>query len=255
MGVDIQWGLAAPALQANHGEQFQNALMQGITRSATSALAADPNNQRAMNALMQFNPEAGLAMQQRQQQQRTAAANEARLRGEENRQNQENAREVAEARGNLIAMGVSEQQLANFDPSDANLDALIAQGMSAVQQTQMQAAGRMEVDGIVIGPDNRPVYESPYPKIIPGTDGSFYQVPRYGVANMPQPGAPQAAPGPAPQAGTQPVRVNTPEEARQLPPGTMFTTPDGRTLQVPGGPSASSGGFLDPAALSAWRGY
>ena len=40
--------------------------------------------------------------------------------------------------------------------------------------------------------------------------------------------------------------VSTPEEARQLPPGTQFRMPDGRIGTVPGGPSASpTGGFLN----------
>lgn len=45
---------------------------------------------------------------------------------------------------------------------------------------------------------------------------------------------PQQAP--APQQGGQrgPVQVQSPEEASQLPPDTLFTTPDGRTMRVPG---------------------
>lgn len=37
-----------------------------------------------------------------------------------------------------------------------------------------------------------------------------------------------ATPAAAPQAGSQPVRVSTPEEAMRLPSGTVFITPDGR---------------------------
>jgi len=46
--------------------------------------------------------------------------------------------------------------------------------------------------------------------------------------------APAGSPAPAPQSG-QPVRVNSPEEARKLPPGTKIILPDGRTGVVPGG--------------------
>ena len=46
--------------------------------------------------------------------------------------------------------------------------------------------------------------------------------------------APAGAPTPAVQSG-QPVKVNSPEEARKLPPGTKIILPDGRTGVVPGG--------------------
>jgi hypothetical protein len=40
--------------------------------------------------------------------------------------------------------------------------------------------------------------------------------------------APRPRPAPAPAAASGPVRVRTPDEARALPPGTVFITPDGR---------------------------
>lgn len=47
------------------------------------------------------------------------------------------------------------------------------------------------------------------------------------------------------EAGDNIPTVATPEEAKRLPPGSKFKTPDGRIMQVPGGPtgSAPSGGF------------
>ncbi len=43
------------------------------------------------------------------------------------------------------------------------------------------------------------------------------------------------------QGGDVPI-VSSPEEARKLPPGSMFRTPDGRTLRVPGGAGGNAGG-------------
>ena len=61
---------------------------------------------------------------------------------------------------------------------------------------------------------------------------------KYSSEQLPPPGVPRraAAPASAPAAGPvkkgsrqSPVRVNTPEEAKALAPGTVFITPDGRT--------------------------
>lgn len=58
-----------------------------------------------------------------------------------------------------------------------------------------------------------------------------------GAPAMGAPAAPEGAP----------VRVNSPEEARSLPPGTMFQTPDGRTMRVPGGARPSNGAQTFPS--------
>jgi hypothetical protein len=49
------------------------------------------------------------------------------------------------------------------------------------------------------------------------------------------------------QNGSGPPVVASPEEARRLPPGTEFRTPDGRVMRVPGGAGASRAGsnFLE----------
>lgn len=50
----------------------------------------------------------------------------------------------------------------------------------------------------------------------------------------------------APQAGGDMPTVSSPEEARNLPPGTQFRTPDGRVLRVPGGSGGNAGGTFQP---------
>lgn len=72
---------------------------------------------------------------------------------------------------------------------------------------------KREIDGVVFNDDTgAPQYESPYPKIIPGTEGSFFTQPRIGIG---QGAAPPVSPQPAgeevtatnPQTG-QKVRLN-----------------------------------------------
>jgi hypothetical protein len=70
------------------------------------------------------------------------------------------------------------------------------------------------------------------PMIASNGDGTFTIIPRgYGTA-------------PAPQQGGGMPRVNSPEDAAKLPPGTQFIMPDGRIGTVPGGAGGNaSGGF------------
>ena len=56
----------------------------------------------------------------------------------------------------------------------------------------------IEVDGIVLNKKTmQPVWESPYPKVIPGPDGSFYEIPRKGLGSAQPPGLPPSAPSQA----------------------------------------------------------
>lgn len=56
------------ALASNPGDAFTTGMERGVTRAAMGALGQNPNDQRATNALMAFNPQAGFAMQDRQRQ-------------------------------------------------------------------------------------------------------------------------------------------------------------------------------------------
>lgn len=93
------------------------------------------------------------------------------------------------------------------------------------------------IDGVAFDQrTGQPLFESPYERIISGTEGSFYTQPRIGYGR----GSQQAIPGGA-QGGGMP-RVNTPQEASRLPPGTQFIMPDGRIGTVPGGGGGNAPG-------------
>lgn len=99
---------------------------------------------------------------------------------------------------------------------------------------------KREIDGVVFDDaTGQPLYESPYDKIISGPDGSFNVQERYGFGRgggMPQFGG-------APTGGALP-RVNTPDEARRLAPGTRFIDADGKTRMVPGGGASNGTGVF-----------
>ena len=65
-------------------------------------------------------------------------------------------------------------------------------------------------------------------QLTPGEQGALalYNRRRTGMPTAPLPALPTALPGPA--SGASPVRVTSPDQARSLPPGTQFITPDGR---------------------------
>jgi hypothetical protein len=72
----INWSILSNALQTNPGDAFRTGMEQGATRSALGALAQNPNDSRAMNALAAFNPQAAMQMQDRTRQQQAAAREE-----------------------------------------------------------------------------------------------------------------------------------------------------------------------------------
>lgn len=95
------------------------------------------------------------------------------------------------------------------------------------------APGSVRYDG-----EGNVIASSPYrPEVIRDPEtGEVY-------AFTPEGGDP-ASGGPGGNAPRNVPTVASPEEARKLPPGTEFRTPDGRLLRVPGGPTrTASGGF------------
>jgi hypothetical protein len=110
-----------------------------------------------------------------------------------------------------------------------------------VAQTQMQVralSGKVDeelvvIDGVAMGKQSgQPKFESPYDRVIPGPDGSFYTVPRHGYGRGGQQG---------PQQG-QVVQGN------QLPQGWSYDD-EGWSYDDEGDASGNAGGgFLDPLA-------
>lgn len=120
--------------------------------------------------------------------------------------------------------GITRRQLAGFQLTDNNLRFVVAQArdiekLAEEARPQLRNIGPGEVLIDENNPRAGPIYESPY---VRDSAGNVYE-----------------------RGGTEPLpQVATPEEARRLPPGTRFRTPDGRVGTVPGGPTpTASGGF------------
>lgn len=141
---------------------------------------------------------------------------------------------IQSVRGQLNQLGLTDEQIDGFDPTDQNLNAHISLGTPIAAALEQSRPNYREVDGVLldtnrIGSGQDPaVYTSPFINV----GGSLY----------PRPGAGAGRGGQLP-------RVSTPQEASRLPPGTQFIDPQGNVRTVPGGPASSApGGF--PATQS-----
>lgn len=141
-----------------------------------------------------------------------------------------------QTRANFLGMGGADAWKAMQDRLSGQNDAR----KLALEEKKLAADANnpelVVIDGVAFDKrTGQPKFESPYTRIIPGPDGSFYEQPRVGFGRAPGGGSPPVAPAPTTARQDSPVRVKTPDEARALPPGTLFMTPDGRTKRVPGG--------------------
>lgn len=157
----------------------------------------------------------------------------------------------------LIESGVREERIATVraNPSDQNLRAIMNEGRDLEKVFESTRPDIVFNDNFAFDRNaadpTRPIAQSPRTRLVTGPRGEVWEegpvpgIPQYGQAQTPQPQ--QAAP----------VRVNTPEEARRLAPGTLIEIPGGRILRVPGGPGASpasfqSNEFIDRNAAGGW---
>jgi hypothetical protein len=152
----IQWNILSNALATNPGDAFNASLQTSMARATMSALGQNPADPRAMNALMAFNPQAGMAMQDRQQTQRRGAA-QAEEQELENRRNDivmgasflegvtdeagyQAARQRAQSAGVNIA-GAPE----TFDPNWAGQVRQTAQALITAQQRRSPQTGATNI--------------------------------------------------------------------------------------------------------------
>lgn len=129
----------------------------------------------------------------------------------------------------LQQMGIGPQEAAGFDPTDQNLNAHMALGMTMDQAIASArghplnvAPGNVTIDTDTIDPATgqpRVIYQSPF---VPGPNGEVYPRPQSMDAALPRP--------------------RTPQEAAQLAPGTRFLDPQGVVRTVPGGPTPPASG-------------
>lgn len=104
-------------------------------------------------------------------------------------------------------------------------------GYDPVKGTDVYVPTEHEVDGTIVrtGANGKStaVYDSPYPKVIPGPDGSFMQQPRLGIGAI-NGGA--SLPG-----GDNLPRPQTEADVNALPDGAQFIAPDGSLRTKQGG--------------------
>lgn len=122
----------------------------------------------------------------------------------------------------LMANGWRPEELAQFDPSDQAIDSL---------GTAMMTIGQVL--------DSQKISWHPI-----GEQGAFATDAMGNPTGAGNPFAGGAAP--ASQGSSGPRMVSSPEEAKRLPPGTPFRTPDGRIMRVPGGGSGNAAGGFRP---------
>lgn len=130
----------------------------------------------------------------------------------------------------LSQYGITPAQLETFDPTDEQLDAYVAlSGQRDAAPTDLQrnveyyrSIGRDDLADQYL--TNR---ADPLVNMDINSDGIPDIAPRSAITGRIQGGG----------AGQSIPTVNTPEEARRLPPGTQFRTPSGEIRTVPGGAS------------------
>lgn len=251
----IQWNILSNALASNPGEALQRGMEQGVTRSAMGALGRNPNDQQATNALMAFNPQAGMAMQDRQASQATAAAQARRLSAQAqedeigNTQNmilagasfldgvQDEAGYQSARQRFLQAFPNAPQPPESFDPAYVNNVRTTAQQLQAYRASRTGQGGgggmttfQRELAGAGIFPGS-PAYaaaianrmQPPYMVVPPG--GQTQRNPGW-VDPMSLPGTPPGQQGAAP--GQQ-----QPQVVAALPPGFVFEDEGGAEPGAP----------------------
>lgn len=147
----------------------------------------------------------------------------------------------------LRSRGFDEAEIAAYagDLSDGTLDSLIGSAdavtriLRPVNQQQRPYRWRSNSGDLMeIGPDGQAhvVFDDPTER----TQWQRVEDPETGeIRLVPVPTNPSAG---APGGGEDLPRPRTPEEARQLPPGTRFYLPDGTIGTVPGGPTPTASG-------------
>lgn len=261
---EINWGMAQmPDFGGNAlaaFEQGRQIARQRKTEEAWGAYAANPDDPNALNALAQYDPKSAIALRQdaekrrremmAQDLQRKAVAGDpaamAQLSGidlDAWSKLDTQQRTVAKQRAEYI--GNSALAISRLPPQQqaAAWDAAIEQGVQLGMTELASQRGKYSPQGLQAAISSAGMMS----KFIDMTEPKYQVVPQGGsMVNTNDPSAikqfqqQQAGGG----SGDLP-RVNTPDEARKLPPGSKFVMPDGRIGTVPGGQTATpSGTFL-----------
>lgn len=268
MAGSIDWGL----LQVpNIGQAFQQGYDGGRQRNALAALAQQPDNQNAFNALAQTAPE--MAMQYRQQQITTQqqAAETQRKREAEMRQQsgrllqavKADPSKYQQARAAAIQLGFPQESIPEqYDPAWVDNQLMLASAYEKDGGQQISGLAR-ELQDAGYKPGT-PQFTQAMGIALQGKYAPQYTDAQGNVRMGSLPALPQVG-GPTPQASPQQaqealtfgqfkayadvqglpkaaqwarqngltIRVTTPQEAEQLPSGTRIILPDGSEGVVP----------------------
>jgi hypothetical protein len=229
MSVDINWSMLTDS-SANFGNHLVNAAgqysqrrEQSRDRSALRNYLQNPNDQEALGALAERNPEAAIRLRdhhiERARQLRTDQREQllfgARLlEGVTDEPGYQRARALAQRAG-IDLSNIPE----TFDPGFVSQMQELTRRLNPVDPVRVGEGDQL------VDPRTGRVIASGRPRV------RYHAIPPGGRLE-PEPGA------------VQPVRVTSPEQAREYPPGTPIILPDGTIGTVPGGPTPpASAGF------------
>jgi hypothetical protein len=241
---EVNWALGLQQ-GPNAGEAFTNAFRQGqqarqqnMAKSAMAALVQDPNNQRALEALAQVDPQAAMQFQERQRQQALSGL-------ERHRENIVKGAQIIrqlqpkdqagwdQARTMASQLGIDVSEVPpQFDPQ-------YVQGLVGIADALAPRSGAQD-PGII----REFEIATQRGLVQPGTSYQQY-------LQMRNPGmlAPVTIPENAVvEGGANLPTVASPDDAMRLPPGSQFRMPDGRIGTVPnrGGQTVAPSGPFQP---------
>lgn len=147
----------------------------------------------------------------------------------------------------LLNAGWSQQELAAFDPTDANVRTMLRYAVPVANQRAYFAPQEGGAGAVYRNPETLDVIAANPAQ--PRTEQAFDEQGNQFFRSVP--GTPAIGPGadlfgsgaaaPSLTQGELPT-VATPQEAAQLPPGTRFRDPEGNIRTVPGGPTPQASG-------------
>jgi hypothetical protein len=162
----INWGILQNSInQPNPGERFQMGLEQGKVQrrqreldAALRGLATNPDDENAIGALIQANPQMGMQYRQQQQTQRQTQQEQQRRQAMETagilRPIYENLKTMPyeqrraalqQLAPRLSQFGIPAEMIASYDPTDGNLDSDILVANS-LNQPREQSPGALQKD-------------------------------------------------------------------------------------------------------------
>ena len=186
MAVNIDWNLLKTP---DIGNAFTQGYDSGRTKATLGALATNPNDTNALNALMQASPEKGMAFQDRQLKKAQAAQESRYKQAQIGKIEQEQAGQRAEALAGvayaakkvpyeqrrafiaqqmpiLSQIGFTPDQIAQFDPTDTAIDGVISQAVPIKDQysayTKQQEPYTLAPGSARYGGDGHVIAQQPF---------------------------------------------------------------------------------------------